>query len=232
MENNNQSTLNEEEILLMAEKIQANQLERENFSKKINEYLNNTLTTVEPIHVGKTSNTLALAGADINLDVVINIRTIKKCMGEASTTYHGHELGKDVMEQLPGELQNPVMIFKGSHDDSLVVITSLVDDKNKSVIVAIDLNASSTRHEVNRVTSVYGKNNIHNYLKNQLENLIACNEEKANVMLQSLGLQLPQEETYISFNDSISYTVKNVKYPVRVEKQKMKKRRIQLWIII
>ena len=54
-----------------------------------------------------------------------------------------------------------------------------------------------------------------NYLKAQIEqgNLLAANKEKANEMLQSSGLQLPLEETFISFDNSIAYTTANVKYP-------------------
>lgn len=43
-------------------------------------------------------------------------------------------------------------------------------------------------------------------------NYIAANKEKAEQMLQSLGLQLPQEETFISFDNNISYSMANVKY--------------------
>lgn len=38
------------------------------------------------------------------------------------------------------------------------------------------------------------------------------------MMLQSRGLQLPKEETYISYDDSIPYSVDNVKQTLNTDK--------------
>ena len=44
------------------------------------------------------------------------------------------------------------------------------------------------------------------------DEILAVNTEKAKEMLQSAGLQLPLEETFLSFDNSIAYTTANVKY--------------------
>ena len=46
------------------------------------------------------------------------------------------------------------------------------------------------------------------------------NKEKADIMLQSRGLYLPKEETYISYDDSIPYSVDNVKQILNSDKYK------------
>lgn len=212
---NEKSTLmvDEKDILRMADAIRQNRIEDQIFAINLDRFLDNGARSSEYIYVCKTSNALAISGADKELDVVIAPRTIAKCMADPEVRYHGHGLTRDILQRIPEELRNPVMIFKGNKDSSLVVITRLKDNKSRGVMVAISLNEMGKRNEVNRISSVYGKDNINNYIRNQMEygNLIAVNKKEAKIMLQSAGLQLPLEETYLNFNDSIAYTIQNVK---------------------
>lgn len=224
MENKGRTSLDmsEDEILIMADKIRQNQIESKEFERRMESCLNNRGEVTEPIPIGKTPNALVISGADGKLNVIINPSTIKKCMSDSAARYHGHGLTADIMKRLPDELRNPVMIFKGAHQNSLVAVTALKDKKKDVIIVAVDLNVRSVWCDVNRVTSAYGKKNVCNYIKKQFEtgNLVAVNVEKANEMLHSLGLQLPQENTFISFDNSIAYTMANVKYPDEMDNQK------------
>lgn len=206
-------TVDENDILTLSQKIQKNKDEDRAFAEKLEKYLSNVEKTTEPLLVGSTPNALAISGANPDLRVVIAPRTIAKCMAESDEQYHGHGLSADIMKQLPEQLRNPAMIFKGNKDNSLVVITELKDKENREIMIAVNLNEVSGRQEVNRISSAYGRNNMTNFLKEQMEqgNLISCNKEKANEMLQSAGLQLPLEETFISFDNSIAYSEENVK---------------------
>lgn len=208
-------TAEENDILKMSEKIQENILQDKKFADTLDKFLKSSEKSTDFLHVGNTSNALAISGANQELEVVISPKTIVKCMSEAEEHYHGHGLSQAIMEQLPRELRNPVMVFKGSEENSLVAITELKDKELREIMVAVSLSEKSKRHEVNRISSAYGRNNMTNYLKAQIEqgNLLAANKEKANEMLQSAGLQLPLEETFISFDNSIAYTTANVKYP-------------------
>ena len=208
-------TVDENDILKMSEKIQQNIQEDKAFAQNLDNFLKPGNKNSNFLHVGSTSNALAISGANQSLNVVIAPKTISKCMTDSTNKYHGHGLSQEIMEQLPPELRNPIMVFKGSADNSLVAITSLKDKEQHEIMVAISLNEISRHHEVNRISSVYGKDKMNKYLRNQLEqgNLIACNKTKANAMLQSAGLQLPLEETFISFDDSIAYSTQNVKHP-------------------
>lgn len=218
-------TVDEDDILRMSAKIKQNQEEDIRFSNSIDKYLSNPDTETQPLVVGTTSNALAISGANPNLDVVINPRTIRKCMSEPDEHFHGHALSKELIKQIPSQLRNPVMVFKGSTEKSLVVITELKDKENKGVIVALSLASRQGFSEVNRISSAYGKNNLANYLFTQIQNnnLIAVNRKKADRMLHSTGLQLPKENTFFSFNNSISYSMQNVKIPeqnLQVNKEK------------
>lgn len=206
-------TVDEKDILKMADIIRQNRIEDQMFAINLDRFLENGTRSSEYIYVCRTSNALAISGADQNLDVVIAPRTIAKCMADPEVKYHGHGLTRDILQRIPEELRNPIMVFKGSKDSSLVVITRLQDNKSRGVMVAVSLSETGRRNEVNRISSVYGKDNINNYIRNQMEygNLIAVNKKEAKIMLQSAGLQLPLEETYLNFNDSIAYTTQNVK---------------------
>lgn len=206
-------TVDEKDILLYAEKIQKNIQQDKIFADRLDKFLKSDEKSTDFLYVGKTSNALAVSGANQKLDVVISPKTIVKCMSEATERYHGHGLSQEIMEQLPQGLRNPVMIFKGSFGNSLVVITELKDKEQRGIMVAVSLSEKNKHHIANRIASAYGRNNMTNYLQAQISkgNLIACNKEKANKMLQSAGLQLPLEETFISFDNSIAYTDENVK---------------------
>lgn len=206
-------TVDEEDILRMADAIRQNRIEDKLFEDNLDRFLESNTKTSEYIFVCKTSNALAISGANKELDVVIAPRTIAKCMADPSVKYHGHELTKDILQQIPKELRNPIMVFKGSKDKSLVAITKLRDNNSHSVIVAISIDEADKFRTVNRISSVYGKDNINNYIRNQIGygNLISANKKEAAEMLHSAGLQLPLENTFISFNNSIAYTMQNVK---------------------
>ena len=206
-------TVDESDILAMSEKIRQNQEEDRAFAEQLASFLKRTEKSTDFLHIGKTPNALAIVGADKKLDIVIAPRTIVKCMANPEEHYHGHDLSQSIMEQIPQELRNPVMIFKGSQRNSLVTITELKDSQNRGVMIAISLSEKNGFSEVNRISSIYGRNNMTNYLKAQIEqgNLIAANKEKANKMLHSAGLQLPLENTFIGFDDSVAYSTANVK---------------------
>lgn len=222
-------TVDEEELLRISDKIQQNRDEDNNFSSNLDKYLSNPENEIAPIIVGSTPNSLAISGANPELNVVINPSTVKKCMSEPSEHFHGHGLSVELLKQLPSELRNPAMIFKGSNENSLVAITELKDKENRGIMVAVSLSNKQGFSEVNRISSAYGRNNMTNYLKTQMEkgNLVAINEEKAEKMLHSTGLQLPKENTFLSFNNSIAYSTQNVKYPQENKPEKIQSTEIQ-----
>ncbi len=200
------------------EKIKLNQQEDDVFSSNIDKYYNQTLQGNVPIKVGVTSNALSISGANEGLDVYINQSTIKKCTSEPSERIkHGHNLSKDIIKQIPQQLRNPILILKNQSENALIAITDLKDNNNKQIIIAVGLERRKNQMEINRITSLYGKDNFKNYLEKQIgnQNLVALNKMKADKLFQAIRLQSPDVETLISYNDSIAYTKDNVKYPTQ-----------------
>lgn len=197
------------------EKIEQNKKENIEFAEKLSSLLNND-DPYSAITIGKTPYSLIAVGANSDLDLLIRPDTIRKCMREATADEHGHLLTEEMLQALPDELRNPILILKGSHEGSVVAVTELKDNENKEVIVSVEFNSGQDFGVVNRITSAYGKDNFQKYLNREIyekSNLIAVNKNKANEMLRPFGLQLPTGNTFISFDNSIAYTLDNVKYP-------------------
>lgn len=104
------------------------------------------------------------------------------------------------------------MVFKGSHENSLIVVTDIKDTINRKIIVAIELNQKEGFQEVNKVTSTYGRNNFGSYFNRQVlnGNLLAINTEKVDDLLHSIEKKYLKENAIINFDDSIAYTLANV----------------------
>ncbi|MBD5444087.1 MAG: GGDEF domain-containing protein, partial [Lachnospiraceae bacterium] len=101
-----------------------------------------------------------------------------------------------------------------SKNNSIVIVTTLSDDKNRNIIIPIDLSVREGRIIVNSIRSSYGRDNFSLYIEKNYNdgNILAINKEKANEIFQSIGKWYPKEETFISFDNSIAYSTANVKY--------------------
>lgn len=207
-----------------AQQIIRNYQEDYGFVDILDRFMCNEFVHTGSIPICKTPNVLALGGANLEYDIIINPKTIAKCMGKADEWHHGHDLDKDIFKYLVFELRNPVMLLKGSKENTLVAVTSLKDRQGRPIVVSVALERRNAHHLANQITSAYGRNNFNSYLRRQVKegNLIAINKNKANQMFRSAGLQLPIEETTISFDNSISYSFENVKVFSKESLEKLK----------
>ena len=66
--------------------------------------------------------------------------------------------------------------------------------------------------EINKITSIYGREDFLQYVKANLKsnNTIAINIKKASKMLLSIGVDFPEENTFIGFDSSIAYTTERL----------------------
>ncbi|MEZ3420595.1 MAG: ssDNA-binding domain-containing protein [Eubacterium sp.] len=191
--------------------------EQENtqFENQLEEYLNGTFKPHEYITVCSTPLSLQICDVP-NLQVTVNQSTIQKIISNDNKKIpHAHDIDIEDLKQLPNQLRNPVMILKGSKPDSLVLITDITDNQDKTIIISLDINKPGFNQSVNKITSMYGKDNIANYLSNQIQsgNLIAQNTEKSQQLLSITGLQSSETTNVIDYTDSICYSADFVKMP-------------------
>ena len=130
-----------------------------------------------------------------------------------TSDYKDHAIALDEIAKLPSQIAEPVLLFKGSVPNSFVILTELEDKHGREVIAALHLDKMQDRIRVNRVASIYGKDNAAKYVTTQIDNgnLLYADKKRSEIWFTSRGLQLPKlVQTLISTsNDSIPQNGKN-----------------------
>lgn len=208
-------TVDENDILLFAEKIKQNKNENKIFSNELEKFLSGEMPKNEVLAIGSTPNILHIAGA-LSSTLTVNQSVIQNCLNDENTIKHGHTSGHNIsletLKQLPDNIRNPVLICKGTHEKSIVVITDLKNMDNKNIFVPIAIDVNGAKGKINKILSVYGKDNLIKFVDKSFENnsIIAYNKEKANELFSITRANSPQTSTIICFDNSIAYTDKNV----------------------
>lgn len=209
-------TVDENDILKMSAKIQQNKRDDENFSAQVDKFIEGKMKNYETLSLGSTPNVLYLVGANAN-ELTIKQNVLRNSMldesQKANRHFSGHNIPAETIKQLPEHLRNPILILEGQHPNTVVAVTELKNKDNKSIIVPIALDLKSTNSIVNKVTTIYGKDNINKYLSNHQNQILAYNKEKTDKLHKDIGLQLPKLNTVICFDNSIAYSTQNVKRP-------------------
>ncbi len=80
-------------------------------------------------------------------------------------------------------------------------MTSVKDEKDRRIVVAIDLGRREGFVQVNSVRSIYGRDNLDFFVGKNIDegNLLGIHKEKADEMLRSMGKSYPEENTLINF---------------------------------
>ncbi len=163
-------------------------------------------------NLGTTSDILVKHGAT-KTDLIMYEDCILKVTGGK------HSISLDEIAKLPYELDDPVLLFKGSVDNSFVALTEMVDKEGNDIIVAVHINKKHKRTVINKIASIYsksddfGNNKIINYVSKQISdgNLLDASIKKAPMWFTNRGLQLPKlVQTIIDANNSISNPTKKV----------------------
>lgn len=147
------------------------------FSKQVDAVINGTypkndMLTVSP----NTPKVLQDIGLN-DLPITLTQRHLKTIMN-ANGEYKGanyHNLGIDLVKQLPQAISNPLNILKSSTDsNSIVVITELADKQDRPVIASIKIDGKGQINNIeidtNVLTSAYGKDNYDSFMKKNIAN--------------------------------------------------------------
>lgn len=99
---------------------------------------------------------------------------------------HYHGLGKKLYVKVINSLDNPRVIFKNKTNKDYLILTTLKDKNNNNIIVPIELETvtdiNKLRIYTNRIKSVYGKTNLNNYIKKNINQneFVKIYEQKKN----------------------------------------------------
>lgn len=160
--------------------------EADGYRGELRKAMSSLRSMVAPIKLGRTSPVLRSLGAR-DLPIAITRDVVRK-----ATNGIKHVVPMSAIEQLPEELHDPLAVFRSStHQQSLVVLTEERDAQGATVIVAIDLRPTDKSYEINRIASVYGKDDAKIFAKWAKEGLLAYKSERASESPALDGLQLP-----------------------------------------
>lgn len=191
----------------------------ENFSNEIDQVLNGTYKTNNQVKARDYTPQILVENGVSDLPMLITAKHIKSTiysfdeaqkLGLTTDNVNYHALGKERLLNVIDSLDNPLEIYKTSKDNYLV-ITEILDDNGRNVVVPIKIDGKGTYNDVyideNQIKSAYGRNNLEKYLKNN-------NFEK---IYTKKGITLNERVQYPnignSTDDNISQKSDNVKLP-------------------
>jgi len=161
------------------------------------------------VRLGDTPAVYRALGAR-NLEMVMPASVVHKA---TDPTVRAHQVRLEDMQRLPELIADPVAVMRSATEgDALVALVEAKDVYGSPVIAAIHLNGKGAGFaEINKIASVYGKDN-NAALQHQLDNnLLYLNKAKAAKWLHAVGLQLPEANT-------LSGSSKNILSPDDIRK--------------
>lgn len=219
MPKSNKVILSEEDI------ISRNAKESADFAEKVEAFINSDLPPNEVIRIG-TLNCLQVLNSPntprvplvIPQSVLANALGVKLSGQTKRQHTEPHNISVKAAKQMPDHLRSPICICKGNRPNTVVIVTDLIDGTGGNIIVPINTDAkTSGKSRVYKVASFYAKKNISSYIENAVINgtLLAVNIKKADMCSRNfsanIGRQLSKFGTLICFDDSIAYSLGNVK---------------------
>ena len=108
-----------------------------------------------------------------------------------------HDISPDVLAEIPYKLQEPLAVFNSDTEkNALVAVMELKDSQNRPVIAAVHINKKVGFNQINKIASIYGKDNAGRKFAEWTEkgHLRYLNNEKSHSLLTSFGLQSPTEK--------------------------------------
>ncbi|WP_027186073.1 hypothetical protein [Desulfovibrio inopinatus] len=162
----------------------------DDFARQLDQYFDGKFNKRRHFTLGPTPIILKRLGVP-NLPFTMRPGVIPKA------TQDKHFVRPESFYSLIQNLHDPIMVFESKDGlGNLVVMTEVIDEKGKTVMAAVHVNASMQHHAVNNIASFYGKTNENTFLNWINQGLLRYqNKQKSLAWSQSRELQLPKEGT-------------------------------------
>ena len=150
----------------------------DNFSNEIDEVLNGTYNSSNQVKARDYTPKILVDNGVKDLPMLITVNHIKstiltkkeaqmKKLYRKNINYHG--LGKNVLIKVINNMDYPLGIYKKG-DNNYIIITKVKNKYGDNIIVPVKIDGKGIYNNVyideNQITSVYGKMNLENYIKN------------------------------------------------------------------
>lgn len=195
------------------------------FAQKIDDWKTGKLNPKKVISEFSTSEVLQAINLPANKvsveqDVLKKINALETVKVGKS---YGHDIDVATIKKIPEFLADPVMVFtSASQKGSYVIMSETVDKKNRTVMVAMEINKLSGVSIVNNITSAYGRNDNNFFIEQiKLGNLLYQDKKRSLEWSIGKGLLLPPWSTIqgslsvIQKEDIVNRKTKNFSYADR-----------------
>lgn len=189
------------------EELPLNEDQQINFSEQVDAVINRTYPFYSSLKICDTPQILLDIGCD-QLPMLYTQRHLRDAIRPKNPDKGHHGLTVNQIKAMPELLADPVMVFDSlSRDDSIVVMTTEVDEDLSPVIATIRPNGQGryivdTNISSNYVTSIYGRDNFPSHFEQLIANnkILYCNKEKSQELFERWGLQLPELTNNLNFD--------------------------------
>ena len=110
--------------------------------------------------------------------------------------FNYHDLGEDILSQLPKQLKNPLLIVQSPNDETEIIsIIGLTDKNGDTIIVPVAQyqkgNVNGAEIDINLVKSTYGKKGFENWLKEAIDDkrLLYIDKKKTEPIWMGQGFR-------------------------------------------
>jgi hypothetical protein len=195
------------------------------FAEQIDDWIAGKIPKRDTLIVSGTPKVFADIGMP-SLPVTINSSHVDYALN--GTKDFDHELGKDLLKQLPEAIKNPVAIMTSKTKSSNSIVAMLEIRHNaKQVVVPVGVTGfgyqNGIRIDSNAITSAYGKNySIAKVLREAIQeesdgqfSLYYLNEKKATALLQ--GAKVPMPKMPATRNGGFIHSLTEADSPVKLK---------------
>ena len=181
-----------------ADKAPADFVSEKSFAEQVDASLNGTLPFYTSLKVCDTPKILLDIGCE-QLPMLYTQKHLNEAVKPKTASHghtHAHGLDVDKIKQMPKLLAEPVMVLDSlTKNDSIIVVTSEIDNDNLPIIASIKTNGSGIYEleniDANFITSIYGRNGFESFINRTLQNdaLLYYDKNKSQELFSCLGLQ-------------------------------------------
>ena len=190
------------------------------YRNQVSKYLSGKMKANEVIKIDTTPFALRVIGAKA-IPLMITQGVFSNCFDSNVSNNNRkkhtepHNLPQEFMMNLPDAIRVPLMICKGRKPDTIIVLTDEKGQDDNLIYLSIQLNTKGSHGYINKITTCVEKKNYEDWIDRLAEEdkILAINKEKADQMHLDNRVQYSTSAAIICFDNSIAYTMENVKYP-------------------
>lgn len=180
------------------------------YLEQVDAYYNKKLKSNVIITVSDTPEYLQKLGLN-DIPIIMKQKTLQKCIRKPHGSISAHELDRKMIESLPKQIRNPILVIEEKERNSFALISDYKDKAGNNMLVALEMNVTYNNISVNEVKSFYGRNNLDIYIKKHVPSEIhVIDNKKARQLASLLRLQLPTPSQVSDYMDKLPQQKENV----------------------